>query len=84
MNLVFTARGWEDYSHWAESDRAMLKRINRLIQSATRTPFSGLGKPEPLVSEYAGLWSRRITDVHRLVYEVGEGTIAIHQARYHY
>ncbi|MDR1798577.1 MAG: Txe/YoeB family addiction module toxin [Bifidobacteriaceae bacterium] len=84
MNLVFTAQGWEDYSHWAESDRAMLKRVNRLIQSATRTPFVRLGKPEPLVGEYSGLWSRRITDVHRLVYEVADGAITIHQARYHY
>ncbi|HVB27369.1 MAG TPA: Txe/YoeB family addiction module toxin, partial [Mycobacteriales bacterium] len=48
MRLVFTPNGWEDYQHWVAADRAMLKRINRLIDDTLRDPFSGIGKPEQL------------------------------------
>ncbi len=84
MSLVFTPQGWEDYCHWQQSDRSILKRINRLIDDALRDPTSGIGKPEPPKYGIAGAWSRRITDQHRLVYRVQNEDLVIFQARYRY
>lgn len=84
MRLVFTLRGWEDYTYWRSTDRQKLKRINRLIGDAMRDPAAGIGKPEPLKQTLAGLWSRRIDDEHRLVYQVVGDNLIVHQARYHY
>ncbi len=84
MRLVFTPRGWEDYTHWQTADQQKLKRINRLIGEALRDPATGIGKPEPLKQTLAGLWSRRIDDEHRLVYQVAGDDLIVHQARYHY
>ncbi len=84
MRLVFTPHGWEDYVHWQTADRAILKRINRLIENISRDPFVGIGKPEPLRHALAGAWSRRIDEEHRLVYLVDADDIVILQARYHY
>lgn len=82
--LVFHAQGREDFSYWALNDRAITKRVLRLISEALRDPFSGIGKPEPLRHSMPGAWSRRITDEHRLVYVVTDKEIVILQARYHY
>lgn len=84
MRLVFTPHGWEDYQHWVQTDRATLKRINRLIEDVLRDPFTGIGKPEQLRHALAGAWSRRISEEHRLVYLVDGGDVVILQARYHY
>lgn len=84
MRLVFTPHGWEDYQHWVQTDRATLKRINRLIDDVLRDPFTGIGKPEQLRHVLAGAWSRRITEEHRLVYLVDGDDVVILQARYHY
>jgi toxin YoeB len=84
LRLVFTPHGWEDYTFWLETDRAMLKRVNRLIEAALRDPTSGIGKPEPLRHLLSGAWSRRITDEHRLVYLIDGDDLVILQARYHY
>ena len=84
MRLVFTPHGWEDYTFWVETDRAILKRVNRLIEAAVRDPTSGIGKPEPLRHLLSGAWSRRITDEHRLVYLIDGDDLVILQARYHY
>lgn len=84
MRLVFTPLGWEDYTHWQTADRAVLKRINRLIDDVQRDPFGGIGKPEPLRHALAGAWSRRIDDEHRLIYLVDHDDIVVLQARYHY
>lgn len=84
MRLVFTAHGWDDYKHWLQSDRQVLKRINRLIDDALRDPTDGVGKPEPLKHMLAGAWSRRITEEHRLVYLVDDDDLVILQARFHY
>lgn len=84
MNIVFAPQAWEDYQHWQTADRKILKRINQLIAATQRSPFDGIGKPEPLKYGLAGAWSRRITDEHRLVYRVVEGDLQIIQARYHY
>ena len=84
MRPVFTSHGWDDYQHWLQTDRQMLKRINRLIDDALRDPTQGIGKPEPLKHVLAGAWSRRITDEHRLVYLVDDEDLVILQARFHY
>lgn len=66
MRLVFTPHGWDDYRYWLQADRMAVKRINKLIDDALRDPVSGIGKPEPVRHMFAGAWSRRITDEHRL------------------
>ncbi|MDW3686104.1 Txe/YoeB family addiction module toxin [Cupriavidus sp. CV2] len=82
--VLFTPDAWEDYLYWQGQDRKTLKRINQLIKDAQRTPFEGIGKPEPLVGNLTGFWSRRIDDTNRLVYDVIEDRINIVACRYHY
>jgi len=84
MNILFTENAWEDYLYWQQTDKANLKKINKLIKEIQRTPFDGVGKPEPLKFDLAGYWSRRITGEHRLVYKVNETNVLIAQCRYHY
>jgi len=84
MTLCWAKQGWEDYLHWQQTDKKTLKRINALIREVQRTPFAGLGDPEPLKHHWSGYWSRRIDREHRLVYKVSEQTIFIAQCRYHY
>ena len=84
MKLVFSEHAWDDYQYWVETDRQVLKRINRLIQEIMREPFSGSGKPEPLKHGLSGYWSRRINDEHRIVYRVSDDAVLIAQLRYHY
>lgn len=84
MKLTFTRQGWEDYLHWQTTDRGIMKRINRLIEDMLRSPTAGIGKPEPLRHTGPDVWSRRITEEHRLVYLVADDAITILQARYHY
>lgn len=84
MIIAFTDAGWRDYQYWVATDRAMVKRINKLIADVQRTPFTGIGKPEALKHQLAGYWSRRITDEHRLIYAVEEDQLVIIAARYHY
>lgn len=84
MKISFVDESWEDYLHWQSVDKKMLKRINLLIKDITRTPFDGIGKPEPLKHQYAGLWSRRVNSEHRLIYKVLDDEIWIVKCRYHY
>lgn len=84
MKLVFADRGWEDFCFWIDHDRKIAKRLIRLIDECGRTPFEGIGKPEPLRDNLSGYWSRRITDEHRLVYKISGDELWIAQARYHY
>ena len=83
-NLTFLPQAWEDYVYWQTQDKKTLKRINLLIQDIMRSPFDGLGKPEPLRENLAGWWSRRIDDANRIVYKVESNTIVIVQCRTHY
>ena len=62
----------------------MLERLNALIRETRRAPFIGVGKPEPLKHAFAGYWSRRITDEHRIVYKIERAELLIAQLRYHY
>ena len=84
MRLIFADAAWEDHLYWQKQDRKMVERINKLIQEVMREPFAGVGKPEPLKHALAGFWSRRITDEHRMVYRVEDGSLLIAQLRYHY
>lgn len=84
MRLVFDPGGWDDYLHWQATDKAMLRKLNRLIEECLRHPFEGTGKPEPLRGDLAGFWSRRIDREHRLVYRVTATATEIAQCRYHY
>lgn len=82
--ISFEQQGWEDYLYWQQTDKTKLKRINQLIRDIQRDPFTGLGKPEPLRHDLAGLWSRRIDEEHRLIYAVSGKSVIIAQCRYHY
>jgi len=84
VKLIFSAHAWNDYLYWQKTDKAIVKRINALIKDIQRSPFEGIGKPEPLKHALSGFWSRRINDEHRIVYKVTEGNILIAQLRYHY
>jgi toxin YoeB len=88
MRIVWASDAWEDYLYWQSADPKVLGLINDLINDTRRSPFRGLGKPEPLKYDLKGWWSRRITSDHRLVYRVsGAGSLQqleILQCRYHY
>ena len=84
MKLVFSERAWDDYLCWPSNDRKTLARINALLKECSRSPFEGIGKPEPLTGTLSGWWSRRITQEQRLVYRPLEGSLMIAQCRYHY
>jgi len=84
MNITFTDDSWQEYLFWQQTDKKILKKINTLIKDIKRDPYEGIGKPEPLKYELSGCWSRRITDEHRLVYEVSLYSILVISCRYHY
>ena len=80
----FTSSAWDDYVYWQSQDKKTLKRINNLIKECQRTPFEGIGKPEALLGDLSGFWSRRIDEQHRLVYAATDAEITIIACRYHY
>ncbi|MGV8084495.1 MAG: Txe/YoeB family addiction module toxin [Coriobacteriia bacterium] len=84
MRIVFSEHAWDDYLYWQKTDRKIVRRINDLIKDVQRTPFEGIGKPEPLKHALSGYWSRRIDDTHRIVYKIEGDALLIAQLRYHY
>ncbi|HEX5677464.1 MAG TPA: Txe/YoeB family addiction module toxin [Alcanivorax sp.] len=82
--LCWTDEAWTDYVHWQGQDKKTLRRINKLIVDVKRSPFEGIGKPEPLKENLAGFWSRRIDETNRLVYAVEDTAITVISCRYHY
>jgi toxin YoeB len=84
MKLTFVDESWEDYLYWQKNDKKLVKRINSLFKDISRSPFTGIGKPEPLKHKYKGFWSRRINDEHRLIYRVQNDEIWIVKCRFHY
>jgi len=82
--VAFTDHGWEDYEYWQKEDAKQRFKINDLIDACIADPVTGIGKPEPLKGNLAGLWSRRIDREHRLVYAVEDGVIYVVACRYHY
>ena len=84
MRLVWEDDAWEDYLYWQTQDRKILKRVNLLIKDIRRSPFDGIGKPEPLKHNLSGWWSRLIDDIDRIVYYERDGIIYIVSCRGHY
>jgi toxin YoeB len=84
MELVWQTNAWEDYLYWQGADKKLVIRINDLIKDTLRSPFKGIGKPEPLKGNFAGCWSRRITEEHRLVYRIKDNRLHILQCKFHY
>ncbi len=82
--LAWTQSAWKDYIYWQGQDKKKIKRINILINDTLRSPFEGIGKPEPLKENLSGFWSRRIDETNRLVYAVDEKYVSIISCRYHY
>ena len=84
MRLLWDDRAWEEYLAWQSEDKKTLKRINTLIKDIQRTPFTGIGKPEPLRENLSGWWSRRIDDANRIVYKAEGDVVVIASCKTHY
>ncbi len=84
QKLQWDFDAWEDYISWQSQDKKIIKRINQLLKDIKRSPFDGIGKPEPLKGNLSGFWSRRIDDEHRLVYVVEKDSVIIIACRGHY
>lgn len=84
MRLLWDERAWEEYLGWQTGDKKTLKRINLLIKDIQRSPFEGIGEPEPLKDNLSGWWSRRIDGVNRIVYKVTDEAVIIAQCKGHY
>ncbi|MFZ2967744.1 MAG: Txe/YoeB family addiction module toxin [Sulfuricurvum sp.] len=82
--VIFEGRAFNDFNEWAVDDKKIYQKIITLIKEIDRSPFVGIGKPEPLKHDFSGYWSRRITDEHRIVYKVTETAIVIAACKYHY
>lgn len=82
--IAFLPDAFEQLNFWSREDRKIYKRISELIKDISRDSFRGIGKPEALRGNLKGLWSRRITEEHRLVYEVTDSEILIYSCRFHY
>lgn len=84
MKKIWFEEAWEDFLYWQAYDKKTLKRLIALIKDAERSPFSGIGKPEPLKGELSGFWSRRIDEVNRFVYRVNGDMLEILSCKGHY
>ena len=84
MKILFSEQAWSDYLYWQSTDKRMIKKINTLLKDIARHPNKGLGKPEVLKHDLAGLWSRRIDQEHRLVYKAGDEKLKVYSCRFHY
>jgi toxin YoeB len=84
MRIIFSKNAWEDYTSWQTEVKKILRKINNLIKDIQRSPYEGIGKPEPLKYDLAGLWSRRIDLEHRLVYKIEDDDLLIYACFYHY
>jgi len=83
VNLTWSEKAWDDYLSW-QHDKQTWRRINVLIKDIKRSPFEGIGKPEPLKGEFSSLWSRRINDFDRIISKYENGAITIAACRGHY
>jgi len=84
LKLVYSSHAREDLAYWEATNKKIHNRIETLILAIRKNPFKGIGKPEPLKHNFKGFWSRRISDIHRIVYKVDNDTVYIAQCRYHY
>ena len=84
MTITFMDNAFAEFNEWIDTDKNVFKKIRSLLKDIERTPYEGLGKPEPLKYTLSGYWSRRITEEHRLVYTIENDTIKIVSCKYHY
>lgn len=84
MNIVWTENAWEEYVDWQTRDKNVLKKINALVKDIIRNGIFGTGKPEPLRENLSGMWNRRITDEHRLIYRIEDDELIIYSCSRHY
>lgn len=84
VKIVWSDKSWTDFEYWFDHDKKTVKRIRKLIKSTVRTPFEGIGKPEALKGDMAGLWSRRIDETNRFVYFVKSDGLYIVSVRFNY
>lgn len=84
MEIVWSRKAYVDYKYWGQYDRKVVIRINKLIENIMSTPFTGLGKPEPLEYLLSGCWSRRIDQEHRLIYKIEGDLLQIISCKNHY
>ena len=84
MKILFSEQAWSEYLYWQQNDRRVIRKINALIKDISRHPNTGIGKPEMLKHDLAGLWSRRIDHEHRLIYKAAAKEVRIYSCRYHY
>ena len=84
MKILWEENTWEEYCYWQLEDKKILKRINTIIKDIQRSPFLGIGKPEPLKGNLSGYWSRRIDDCNRIVYKLIDNSILIISCKTHY
>lgn len=82
--VIFESSAFEDFTDWAQLDKKLHRKIVELLKDIDRSPFAGLGKPEPLKHDLSGFWSRQINDEHRLVYTVTDEEIIVAACKYHY
>lgn len=82
--VAFTPHVFAEYNAWFETNQQIINRIKELVRDIDRDPFKGIGKPEPLKGNWAGCWSRRIDQKHRLIYKFTETEILILKCKGHY
>jgi toxin YoeB len=83
-DILFVPKAFKEYQEWIATDRKTALRIGDLVKDILRSPFDGIGKPEPLKHEFAGCWSRRIDQEHRLIYSLTDTTVIIYSCYSHY
>jgi len=83
-NILFNTGSFSDYTVWGLTDKKIFERLSQMIEQCRRTPFEGIGKPEPLKHQKHGFWSRRIDDKNRFVYKVEQDKIIIESCKGHY
>jgi toxin YoeB len=83
-NIQFTPDAFEEYNYWQLENKQIYTKLKKLVQEIARNPFEGSGKPEQLKYDYSNCWSRRITDEHRLIYQVSEDYVRIISCKFHY
>ncbi len=85
MEIVYQPKALEDLNYWKKSGQKQIqRRILILLQSIVETPFEGIGKPEALKHNWSGMWSRRINNEHRLIYEIKNDEVHIYSLKDHY
>jgi toxin YoeB len=85
MEIIYQPKALDDLKYWKKSGQKQIQvRILSLLQSIQQTPYEGIGKPEPLKHNWTGMWSRRINNVHRIIYEVRTNEIHIYSLKDHY